>query len=118
MWIRKILVAALVAAPLALSPVSASAQERGAERAAAVSNATGGPTVTQLPAGIAKKVDKGGVVPFGIDRRYSPPAPPVAPQPQPQPEPEPQPEEPCSTTIVFINGQFFVQDCNGNLFPL
>ena len=117
MWLRKILVAAAVVAPLALAPVDALAQERGSERAAAVSNASGGPTVTTLPAGIQRNVEQGGVVPFGIARRYAPVVPEAEPEPQPEPEPEPEPE-PCETTIVMIGFALYVQDCNGQLYPL
>jgi len=117
MWIRKILVAVAVAAPLAFGPIEALAQGRGSEQAAAVSNAQGGPTVTALPAGIEKKVENGGVVPFGIARRYSPPAPQAEPQPEPEPEPEPQPE-PCEDEVVEIEGILYVKKCDGTLVPI
>ena len=94
MWLRKILIAAAVVAPLALSPMDVFAQGRGAERsaaahsqAAAVENGThqlGGPTITELPAGI-ERVFAGRDLPPGLARRYSPPA------------PEPEPAEPETT---------------------
>jgi hypothetical protein len=116
MWIRKILVAVAVAAPLAFGPLDALAQGRGSEQAAAVSNAQGGPTVAALPAGIDKKAENGGVVPFGIARRYSPPAPQVEPQPEPEPEPQP---EPCQDEIVQgPDGNLYLEKCDGTLIPL
>ena len=81
MSLRKILIAAAIVAPLALSPIQASAQQgRGAE-AREQAHQHGGQTVTQLPPGIAQKVERGGDVPEGIARRYS--------QPEPEPAPEP-----------------------------
>jgi hypothetical protein len=118
MSLRKILIAAAVAAPLALSPVQASAQQgRGAE-AREQAHQYGGQTVTQLPPGIAQRVERGGTVPPGIDRRYAPPEPEPVPDVQPEPEPEPEPEpQPCSPLPVFQNGAWYL-DCNGTLIPL
>ena len=121
MSLRKILIAAAVVAPLALSPVQASAQQgRGAE-ASEQAHQYGGQNVTQLPPGIAQRVERGGTVPEGIARRYNPPAPEAAPEPEPDTttgtDTSTDPE-PCDTTVVMIAGVFYAQDCNGNLFPL
>ena len=63
------------------------------------------------------------VLPHGVRRRLGQPpvAPPPAPEPPPVPElpPEPEPEpQPCVTTLVYVNGQPMLQDCNGNLTPM
>lgn len=120
MSLRKILLAAAVAAPLALSPVSALAQERGSEKAADVSNAHGGPTVTALPAGIEKKVEGDGVVPFGLARRYTPPTPQAEPGDDTNTDPGTEPTEPCSGDEIVTgpDGNLYVQHCDGTLEPL
>ena len=119
MSLRKILITAAVAVPLALAPAQASAQQgRGAE-ARGQTQQYASQTVTQLPSGIAQRVERGGTIPTGIDRRYAPPAPEPVPDVVPEPEPEPVPEpEPCETTVIFYNGGLALQDCNGNIFPL
>jgi hypothetical protein len=105
MWLRKILMTAAVAAPLALSPVQASAQQGGGPEAREQAHQYGGQTVTQLPPGIAQKVEQGGAVPEGIDRRYSPPAVPEA-------EPEPEPE--CTWVPAMRDGVFGTENtCTG-----
>jgi len=133
MWLRKILIAVAVAAPLAWTPAPVAAQERGLDRAAtATANADAVEGWTHkktpkdqkgLPNGIARHYEDGDALPPGISRNRQLPQQDVALPPQPEPEPDPQPEpqpdpEPCATTVVMINFQFFVQDCHGTLFPL
>jgi hypothetical protein len=117
MWLRKILIAAAVALPLALNPVHASAQGRGPELAA---TPDAGRTITELNAGLTRKVDGGGALPPGIARRYAPPVTtPPAPEPEPEVQPEPEPEpEPCASMLRMIGFQLFLEDCHGNLTPV
>lgn len=117
MSLRKILIAAAVAAPLAFGPMQASAQQgRGAE-ARDQAHQIGGQTATQLPPGIAQRVERGGDVPEGIAHRFAPPAPEPAPAPEPEPEPA-EPEAPCEQQLVIEFGvPIGVVDCNGNFFP-
>jgi hypothetical protein len=113
MFLRKILLAALVAAPLAWSPATVFAQERGTERAAvatAQANATAGWTnsratnrPSELPAGVAARF-QGETLPPGIDRT----------RPQTAPVPEPV-TEPCPVEAMFVNGQLVFVDCNGDV---
>ena len=119
MRLRKILVPAAALAALAMIPASISAQSRGSERSQEARAESGQPahagsSITQLPRGIAQ-VFGPGELPEGIAKRYTPPAPPSTPDPEPPAEP---PTEECSSTVVFVGGLPFIQDCNGNLTPL
>lgn len=116
MLLRKVLLVAVVAAPLAWTPTPVDAQARGLDRAAeatANADAVAGWTKSNaakrrpadLPPGIAKRFDGGQTLPPGIDRtRPSDPAPlPAEPEPEPESEPEPDPvvDEPVTCVIVM-----------------
>jgi len=128
MSLRKILIAAAVAAPLAWMPAQAAAQDSGLDRAvstdgAVQANAVAGWTHKKTP-----KEEKG--LPTGVEVRFADQTLPpgmtrtrpgsvvTTVASDPEPEPEPPVDETCSTTVVFIGGFFYVQDCNGTLFPL
>ncbi|HSH76476.1 MAG TPA: hypothetical protein VLA09_12380 [Longimicrobiales bacterium] len=122
MQLRSILIAAAVVAPLAGAPAPVSAQARGLDRAVSATEqaeAVAGWTYKKAPkqakgapAGVARVFDDTGNLPPGIGRtrEQDTSAPPESP-------PESDPET-CSTTLVFLNGQWWVQDCHGNLFPV
>jgi hypothetical protein len=121
MLLRTVLLAAVVAAPLAWTPAPLSAQQ-GLDRAAAATaqaDAVAGWTKnraakrsTDLPRGIAKRFE-GQTLPPGIRRTRSAPQSAPAPDPEPQPETEPEPE--CATELVIVNGVVMLKDCDGNL---
>ena len=114
MLLRTALLAAIVAAPMALTPATASAQERGIDRATTVSanapahahglkNRVG----KGIPKGVAR-VFTGGNLPPGIARTRDaasslPPeveTPPVPPDEDPQPEPAGG----CTGGIIVVGG--------------
>jgi hypothetical protein len=119
MWLRKVLIVAAVAAPLVWTPVDAAAQARGQDRAAPATQASS--QASETPAGLLHAF-AGRLAPDALVHRF----PGLQPQPEPEPEvdptPEPEPEEettePCSTEMVWIDGQPYAEDCNGNLTPI
>jgi len=125
MLLRRVLLAAVVVAPLVWTPAPVSAQQ-GLDRAAAATaqaDAVAGWTKnraakrpTDLPRGIAKRFE-GQTLPPGISRTF--PVHEAAPeaQPEPKPEPDPEPDEGV-TELVFVNGLPMLRDCDGNLTPL
>ena len=126
MWLRKILLAAAVAVPLAWSPAPLDAQQGldRAETATAQADEVAGWTHKKapkaekgLPPGIAARHEAGETLPPGIRRTRDVPEADVQPEPEVEPDPEPQPE-PCSDTLVFDGVQWWVEDCNGNRTPL
>jgi hypothetical protein len=128
MWLRKILLAAAVVAPLAWSSTPVSAQEDGLEQAATATaqasdvagwnhKKTPNPE-KDLPAGFAD-YEAGQALPPGLDWSRNVAEADAEPEVQQDTEPEPEvPPEECSTTLVFIDFQPYLQDCNGNLFAL
>lgn len=118
MFLRTILLAAAVTAPLAFQPTSASAQSRGLDRAAvatARAESVAGWTknrAAKRPSAIPKGVGKvfgGGTLPPGIRRTRQPAA-----SPPPPPAAEPGDGE-CGMDLVFVDGQLVYQDCNGGV---
>ena len=119
MLLRRVLLAAVVVAPLVWTPAPVSAQQ-GLDRAAAATaqaDAVAGWTKnraakrpTDLPRGIAKRFE-GQTLPPGISRTF-----PVH-EAAPEAKPEPEPDE-CVTELVFVNGLPMLRDCDGNLTPL
>lgn len=121
---RKLLVAVLVAAPIALVPMSADAQQRGADRAqqagvevpvAAGSTARQAPDRPE-PRGL-KKAFEGRTPPAALQRLFpalfgTPDPEPVV-EPEPEPDPDPEVEEECLLTFDPVNLVFF--DCDGNV---
>ena len=119
MLLPRILLVAIVAAPLAWSPVPVSAQERGLARAQTrTAEAVAAPGLTnshnqnqnrrtEVPRGISKKFGaEATLLPPGISRRFLPPA------PTPYVD-----EEECEgwTFVVLPDGSFGVVDCDGNV---
>ena len=117
MLLRRVLLAAVVVAPLAWTSAPVSAQQ-GLDRAAAATaqaDAVAGWTKnraakrpTELPLGVAKRFE-GQTLPPGISRTF--------PVPEAAPEAQPEPDE-CVTELVFVNGLPMLRDCVGNLSPL
>lgn len=113
MFKRIALMTALLVAPLALSPDSVDAQERGMERAAAATvdaQATGRPDAP--PPGMDKR---SGSLPPGILLTRGAPAEEPATEPAPDAEPEPEPDETCPVTLELVDGMMKPVDCNGNV---
>lgn len=109
---RVALMTALLVAPLALSPDSVDAQERGMEQATAAaanglatSAENGRPTSN--PAGMQNR-PSGQAVPPGMMLTRPP-----APAAEPAPEPE-EPAEECFVEFEWINGVPTPVDCDGN----
>jgi hypothetical protein len=132
MLLRKLLLAAAIVAPLASMPSAVSAQEHGRDRA----NVAGARAEehhawdhgrakgrrNELPKGIARGAG-GSTLPPGIRRtRHTEPdvqpEPEVQPEPDVQPDPPPEPPTVCDTTLVYVGGLPYLQDCNGNQTPL
>jgi hypothetical protein len=110
MLLRKVLFAAIVAAPLAWSAAPVSAQERGLSRAdasTAQAEAVAGWTnnraanrPTELPAGISNVFGAGATLPPGIRRTF----------------PVSESEDECSGwTVIIVDGAIVIVDCNGNV---
>ena len=110
MLLRRVLFAAIVAAPLAWSPSPVSAQEQGlsqAEASTAQAEAVAGWTnnraakrPTDVPKGISRVFEEGATLPPGIRRTF----------------PAPAEDEECSGwTVVIIDGAIVIVDCNGNV---
>ena len=117
MLLRKVVMVALVAGPLAWAPSAAEAQARGLDRAIQASlQSREAPGATKhqatkraknMPPGIARRHGDGPLPP-GI-QRTRPPAPEPEPEPQPEPEPEPEPQPDtggteCIGGILFVGG--------------
>lgn len=107
---RIALMTALLVAPLALSPDSVAAQERGMEQATAAaanglatSAENGRPTSN--PAGMQNR--PGQDVPPGM-MLTRPPAPAAEPAPE-------EPAEECFPEFKLIDGMMKLVDCNGNV---
>ena len=119
MWLRKVLMVAAVAAPLVWSPMEASAQNRGQDRAAAAQATNQGRT--DAPAGLANAF-AGRTAPAALVNRFPGLAPQPEPEPvvEPQPEPEPEPQpEPCSPTMEWDpDGTLWVVGCDGERYPV
>jgi hypothetical protein len=117
MFLRTILLAAVVTGPLVSQPTSASAQAQGLDRAVvatARAESVAGWTKNQaakrpsaLPKGIQKDLGEG-TLPPGIRRTRQAAAPP------PPPASEPDIDE-CGMDLVFVDGQLVYQDCNGGI---
>ena len=120
MVFHKVLAAALVVVPMALTPADAAAQQRGSDRAQTARNEA--PAVDRAndaaPKGLQKAFE-GRTPPAAIQRLFPalfpPPAPEVVPEPEPAPEPEPVPVEECDTSFAMVDGAFVMVDCNGNV---
>lgn len=115
---HKILMAALVAAPMMLVPAHVDAQQRGSDRAAAAQAAQNN-RASQAPEGL-RKAFEGRTPPAALLRRFPDlapqPAPVVEPEPAPAPEPEPAPAEACPTSMsITPDGRFVEVDCHGNV---
>jgi outer membrane biosynthesis protein TonB len=117
MWLRKILIVAAVVAPLAWSPLDASAQNRGQAQAQAARAAN--PSPEEMPEGLANAF-AGRTAPEALLRRFPQPEPEPVVEPEPEPEPEPDPPaEECATWLVMVNGvPSHIEDCHGNEYPL
>lgn len=125
MFVRRLLMAALVAAPLAWNPADLAAQQRAPApqaspngQAAAAARA-GNSEVSKrptVPPGI-EKAFPGKDLPPGIQRAF----PNARPEPEPEPEPAPAPpaeEENCETTnhIDPITGEITTEEvCDGGV---
>lgn len=110
---HKILMAALVAAPMMLVPAHVDAQQRGSDRAAAAQDNR----PSEAPEGLRKAMD-GRTAPAALERRFPDLAPQPEPvlQPEPAPAPAPAPVEDCPTsTTITPDGQFVTVDCHGNV---
>jgi hypothetical protein len=114
MLFRRVLLAALVAAPLAWSPAPMSAQERGLSKAQAstaqaesVAGWTNNRAVnrpTTVPKGISNAFGAEGTLPPGIRHTF--------PAPAPAPPPD---SEPCTPySVIIVDGAFVTVDCNGD----
>jgi hypothetical protein len=127
MSLRKILIAAAVAAPLSWMPAHVAAQDSGLDQAVSTQGAAQAESVAgwthkktpkdekDLPEGVAVRfADQ--TLPPGMTRTR--PSTSTSTTSEAEPEPEPTNEDTCSQTVVFIGGLFYVQDCNGNLTPL
>lgn len=119
MFLHKILVAALVVAPMALAPADAAAQERGSEQVqVAQSEAPAVAGEKAVPEGLQKSFEER-TAPALLQRLFpglfpqAAPAP--APAPEPAPEPAPAPEEECDTIFAEVDGEFVMVDCHGNV---
>ena len=109
MLLPKILLAAIVAAPLVWSPVPVSAQERGlpqAEASTAQAEAVAGWTnnraanrPTDVPKGISNVFGAGATLPPGIRRTF----------------PAPAADEECGWTVVIIDSAIVVVVCTGKV---
>lgn len=105
MFKRIALMTALLVAPLALSPDSVDAQERGMEQATAATanaQATGRPDAP--PPGMDNR--SGEALPPGILLTREPPA--------EESGTESEPEE-CLTEPQLVDGQWVLVDCHGNV---
>ena len=112
MLLRKVLLAAVVVAPMAWSPATVSAQARGLDRAAAATaqaDAVAGWTKNRaakrpksLPPGVARGF-VGQTLPPGISRT----------RPAPEPAPEAEPDPTCEPGIVLVNGLPVLIECDG-----
>jgi hypothetical protein len=113
MWLRKVLIVAAVAAPLVWSPMDASAQSRGQERAAQAQATHQG--LTDAPAGLVNAF-AGLTAPDALVNRF--PGLQTQPEPEVEPEPEPEPESPqCESMFpVWVDGEVFIY-CDGVLIP-
>ena len=102
MWLRKVLIVAAVAAPLAWSPMDASAQANHQGR-------------TDAPAGLVNAF-AGRTAPDALVNRFPGLAPLPEPVVEPEPEPEPEPVQ-CETMVPqWVNGELFI-NCDGVLIP-
>lgn len=120
MVLRKVILAALVCAPLAMHATPVEAQRRGVDQAAeatAQAESVAGWTKNQaakrpdaLPAGV-QKVFGSGTLPPGMSRTREVAAPPTG------GEAPTEPSE-CATEVVVVDGLLWIQDCHGNLTPL
>lgn len=112
MFKRIALMTALLVAPLALSPDSVDAQERGMERAAAATadaQATGRPDAP--PPGMDKR---SGSLPPGILLTRGAPAEEPGTEPAPDAEPGSDVEE-CPAELKLVDGTMKLVDCHGNV---
>lgn len=109
---QKILMAALVAAPMMLVPAHVDAQQRGSDRAAAAQENR----PSEAPEGLRKAME-GRTPPAALQRRFPDLAPQPEPvvEPEPAPAPEPAPEEDCPTTVTFGPTGPIEVDCHGNV---
>lgn len=118
MFKRIALMIALLIAPLALSPQTVDAQERGTEQAAAAaadglatSAENGRPTT--LPPGMQDRpADE--PLPPGILLTREPPAEEPVTEPAPDSESESESEE-CPAELKLIDGTMKLVDCHGNV---
>jgi len=108
-FLHKILVAALVVAPMALAPTDAAAQQRGPDRAQV---AGGEASAMAAPSGLQPAFE--GRTPPAVLQRVFPGLFPQA-APEPAPELEPEPEEECDTGLGMVNGELVIVDCHGNV---
>lgn len=109
MLLRRILFAAIVAAPLAWSPAPVSAQEQGlsqadastaqAEAVAGWTNNRAANRPTNVPKGISSVFGAGATLPPGIRRTF----------------PIPEPGEECGWTVIIVDGAIVIVDCNRNV---
>ncbi len=109
MLLRRLLFAAMIAAPMVWSPAPVSAQEQGlsqAEQSTAQAETVAGWTnnraanrPTDVPKGISNVFGAGATLPPGIRRTF----------------PAPAEDEECGWTVVIIDGAIVVVDCNGNV---
>lgn len=113
---QKILMVALVAAPMTLVPAHVDAQQRGSDRAAAAQQNR----PSEAPEGLRKAMD-GRTPPAALQRLFPDLAPQPEPvvQPEPAPAPAPAPEEDCPTSMTIgPDGQFVEVDCHGNVIGI
>lgn len=120
---QKILMVALVAAPMMLVPAHVDAQQRGSDRAAAARGQdTAQPAQqnapAQAPEGL-RRAFEGRTPPAALLRLFPDLAPqpevPVQPEPAPAPAPAPAPVEDCPNRQIFGPTGPITVDCNNNV---